>query len=55
MKMFVQKIINKYLEKIQYLCKDFTNNKMEIIKNTIYKMVIECLEISLLLSIKASP
>ena len=55
MKMFVQKTIDKYLEKRQHLCKDFTNSKMERIKNTIYKMVMECLEICLLLSKKASP
>ena len=48
MKTFVQKIIDKYLEKRQYLCKDFTNRKMEKIKNTIYKMVMKCLEICLL-------
>ena len=54
MKMFVQKAIDKYLEKRQNLCKDFTNSKMERIKNTIYKMVMECLESSLPLSIKAS-
>ena len=53
--MFVQKTINKYLEKIQHLCKDFTNRKMERIKNIICKMVIECLEICLSLSKKASP
>ena len=54
MKMFVQKAIDKYLEKRQNLYKDFTNSKMERIKNTIYKMVMECLESSLPLSIKAS-
>ena len=54
-KSFVQKSIDKYLEKIQNLCKDFTISKMERIKNTIYKMVMECLESSLPLSIKASP
>ena len=52
---FVQKSIDKYLEKRQNLCKDFTSSKMERIKNTIYKMVMECLESSLPLSIKASP
>ena len=41
-KTFIQKTIDKYLEKIQHLCKDFTNRKMERIKNTIYKMVMEC-------------
>ena len=46
---------DKYLEKRQNLCKEFTNSKMERIKNTIYKMVMECLEISLPLSTKASP
>ena len=54
-KSFVQKSIDKYLEKRHNLCKDFTNSKMEQIKNTIYKMVMECLESSLPLSIKASP
>ena len=54
-KTFVQKAIDKYLEKIQNLCKDFTNSKMERIKNTIYKMVMKCLESSLSLFIKASP
>ena len=52
---FVQKSIDKYLEKRQNLCKDFTSSKMERIKNTIYKMIMECLENSLPLSIKASP
>ena len=46
-KTFVQKTIEKYLEKIQHLCKDFTERKKEIIKNIIYKMVIEYLEICL--------
>ena len=46
MKMFEQKTIDKYLEKRQHLCKYFTNSKMEIIKNIIYKIVMECLEIS---------
>ena len=55
MKMFVQKTIDKYLEKRQHLCKDYINNKTERIKNTIYKMVMECLEICLTLSKKASP
>ena len=54
-KTFVQKIIDKYLEKRKNLWKDFTNSKMERIKNTIYKMVMKCLESSLHLSIKASP
>ena len=54
MKMFVQKAIDKYLEKMQHLCKYFTNGKMERIKNTIYKMIMECLEICLPLSKKAS-
>ena len=54
-KSFVQKSIDKYLEKRQNLCKEFTNSKMEQIKNTIYKMVMECLETSLSLSIKAYP
>ena len=54
-KMFVQKSIDKYLEIRQNLCKDFTSNKIERIKNTIYKMVMEYLESSLPLSIKASP
>ena len=31
-KTFVQKAIDKYLEKRQSLCKDFTNSKMERIK-----------------------
>ena len=53
-KTFVQKAIDKYLEKRQNLCKDFTNSKMERIKNTIYKMIMECLKSSLPLSIKAS-
>ena len=53
-KTFVQKAINKYLEKRQNLCKDFTSSKIERIKNTIYNMVMECLESSLPLSIKAS-
>ena len=53
-KTFVQKK-DKYLEKRQNLCNDFTNCKMERIKNTIYKMIMECLEISLSLCIKASP
>ena len=39
---------------MQNLCKDFTSSKIERIKNTIYKMVMKCLEISLPLSIKAS-
>ena len=54
-KTFVQKSIDQYLEKIKNLYKDFTSSKMEKIKNTIYKMVMECLESSLPLSIKASP
>ena len=54
-KSFVQQSIDKYLEKRQNLCKDFTSSKMERIKNTIYKMVMECLETSLPLSIKADP
>ena len=54
-KSFVKKSIDKYLEKRQNLCKDFTSSKLERIKNTIYKMVMECLESSLPLSIKASP
>ena len=54
-KMFVQKAIYKYLEKRQNLCKDFINSKMQRIKNTIYRMIMECLESSLPLSIKASP
>ena len=53
-KTFVQKAIYKYLEKRQNLCKDLIDNKMERIKNTIYKIVMECLESSLPLSIKAS-
>ena len=53
-KTFVQKSINKYLEKRKNLYKDFTSSKMEK-KNTIYKMIMECLESSLPLSIKASP
>ena len=52
-KPFVQKSIDKYLEKRQNLCKESTNSKMELIKNTIYKMVMECLETSLSISIKA--
>ena len=52
-KSFVQKLIDKYLEKRQNLCKEFTSSKMKRIKNTIYKMVMECLETSLPLSIKA--
>ena len=55
MKPFVQKTIDKYLEKRQHLYKDFTNKKIERIKNTLYKMVMECLETSLSLSNKASP
>ena len=55
MKTFVQKTINKYLEKRQHLCKDVTNNKMERMKNTIYKRVMECLQIWLPLSKKVSP
>ena len=54
-KSFVQKSIDKYLEKRQNLCKEFTSSKMERIKTTIYKMVMECLETSLPLSIKAYP
>ena len=54
-KSFVQQSIYKYLEKRQNLCKDFTSSKMERIKNTIYKMVMEYLETSLPLSIKANP
>ena len=54
MKTFVQKTIDKYLEKRQQLCKDVTNNKMERMKNTIYKRVMECLQIWLPLSKKAS-
>ena len=54
-KSFVQQSIDKYLEKRQNLCKEFTSSKMERIKNTIYKMVIEYLETSLPLSIKADP
>ena len=53
-KTFVQKTIDKYLEKREHLCKDFTNRKIERIKSTIYKMVMECLEICLPLSNKAS-
>ena len=55
---FVQKSIDKYLEKIHNLCNDsneYANSKMERIKNTMYKMIMECLESSLPLSIKASP
>ena len=52
-KLFVQKSIDKYIEKRQNLCKDFTNSKIERIKNTIYKMVMECLKSSLPLSIKS--
>ena len=40
-KSFVQQSIDKYLEKRQNLCKEFTSSKMERIKNTIYKMVME--------------
>ena len=54
-KSFVQQSIDKYLEKIHNLCKDSTSSKMERIKNTIYKMVMECLETSLPLSIKTDP
>ena len=54
-KSFVQQSIDKYLEKRQNLCKDFTSSKIERIKNTISKMVMECLETSLPLSIKADP
>ena len=54
MKMFVKKTIYKYLELRQHLCKDFTNTKMERIKNIIYKMVMKCLEICLPLSKKVS-
>ena len=54
-KSFVQQSIDKYLEKRSNLCKEFTSSKMERIKNTIYKMVMECLETSLPLSIKADP
>ena len=46
-KTFVQKTTDKYLGKIQYLCKDFTNS-------IIYKMVMGCLEICLPLSNKSS-
>ena len=46
-KSFVQQSIDKYLEKRQNLCKEFTSSKMERIKNTIYKMIMECLETSL--------
>ena len=34
-KTLVQKVIDKYLEKRQNLCKDFTNSKMERLKNNI--------------------
>ena len=54
-KSFVQQSIEKYLEKRQNLCKEFTGSQMERIKNTIYKMVMECLETNLHLSIKADP
>ena len=54
-KSFVQQSIDKYLEKKQNLCKEFTSSKMERIKNTIYKMVMDCLETSLPLSVKADP
>ena len=54
-KSFIQKSIHKYFETKQNLCKEFTSSKMERIKNTIYKMVMECLETSLPLSIKAYP
>ena len=50
-KSFVQQSINKYLEKRKNLCKEFTDSKMERIKNTIYKMVMEYLETSLPLSL----
>ena len=53
--MFVEKTIDKYLEKMQHLCKDFTNIKIERIKNTIYIMAMECLEICLPLFKKVSP
>ena len=51
-KTFIQKTIYKYSEKRQYLCKDFNKRKKERIKNTIYEIVIECLEICLPLSKK---
>ena len=51
-KTFIQKNIDKYLEKRQHLCKDFNEKKKERIKNTIYEIVIECLEICLPLSKK---
>ena len=54
-KLFVHKSIDKYLEKIQNLCKEFIGSKMERIKNTTYKMVMECLETSLPLFIKTDP
>ena len=54
-KLFVQKSIDKYLEKRQNLCKEFTNSKIERIKNTIYKMVMKYLETTLPLSIKGDP
>ena len=53
-KTFVQKTIHKYLEKRQHLCKEFNSRKIERIKNTIYKMVMECLEINLSISKNAS-
>ena len=54
-KSFVQQSIDKYLEKKRNLCKEFPSSKIERIKNTIYKMVMECLETSLPPSIKANP
>ena len=50
MKTLIQKTIYKYSEKRQHLRKDFNKRKKERIKNTIYEMVIECLEICLPLS-----
>ena len=54
-KSFVQQSIDKYLEKRHNLCKEFTSSKIERIKNTIYKMIMEWLETSLPLSIKPDP
>ena len=54
-KRFVQKSVDQYLERKQILYKDFTSSKMEKIKNTIYKIIMECLESSLPIAIKANP
>ena len=36
---------DKHINNRPNICKDFSNNKLQKIKNTLYQMEIECLEI----------